>query len=197
MGWTKKQRSFMTYYYGALRKKTTAATNNDIAEVCIAFYLEAEDEAEKERAAYLLLTIFSVEQLACLDELLDVEELYEYAAAKQRKVKNSAKLANEKRHLSRGDSFLTDQEWEKAVQHFDHKCAYCGKQDKLTFEHVVPFSKGGRFDRQNIIPACSACNASKNNLDFYDWFHNQAFYDKAREQRIFLYLKQENHEEKR
>jgi hypothetical protein len=42
-------------------------------------------------------------------------------------------------------------------------CAYCG--DFATcLDHVVPLSKGGPDDVENLAPACRLCNAEK--LDF-------------------------------
>lgn len=45
-------------------------------------------------------------------------------------------------------------------------CQYCGKQHKtheLTFDHVVPRSKGGRTNWENIVAACRCCNTKKGN----------------------------------
>ena len=41
------------------------------------------------------------------------------------------------------------------------KCAYCGSPDDLTFDHVIPRSKGGRTTWENIVAACSPCNLRK------------------------------------
>ena len=40
-------------------------------------------------------------------------------------------------------------------------CAYCGSPDDLTFDHVIPRSKGGRTSWENIVAACSPCNLKK------------------------------------
>lgn len=45
-------------------------------------------------------------------------------------------------------------------------CAYCGNQfpaQKLTLDHVVPCSKGGARDWDNIVSACYKCNSRKAN----------------------------------
>jgi 5-methylcytosine-specific restriction endonuclease McrA len=41
------------------------------------------------------------------------------------------------------------------------KCAYCGSTEDLTFDHVVPRSRGGRTSWENIVAACSPCNLRK------------------------------------
>ena len=40
-------------------------------------------------------------------------------------------------------------------------CQYCGDREDLTFDHVVPRSKGGVTTWENIVAACSACNLRK------------------------------------
>ncbi|HEY0053599.1 MAG TPA: HNH endonuclease [Caulobacteraceae bacterium] len=41
------------------------------------------------------------------------------------------------------------------------QCQYCGTREVLTFDHVVPRSKGGRSTWENIVAACSPCNLRK------------------------------------
>jgi 5-methylcytosine-specific restriction endonuclease McrA len=40
-------------------------------------------------------------------------------------------------------------------------CQYCGSPEELTFDHVLPRSKGGRTSWENIVTACAPCNLSK------------------------------------
>ena len=40
-------------------------------------------------------------------------------------------------------------------------CAYCGSGDDLTFDHLIPRSRGGRTTWDNIVTACSSCNLKK------------------------------------
>lgn len=41
------------------------------------------------------------------------------------------------------------------------KCQYCGSKSELTFDHVIPRSKGGQTTWENVITACSPCNLKK------------------------------------
>jgi 5-methylcytosine-specific restriction endonuclease McrA len=41
------------------------------------------------------------------------------------------------------------------------KCSYCNSKSDLTFDHVVPRSRGGRTTWENIVTACSPCNLRK------------------------------------
>jgi 5-methylcytosine-specific restriction endonuclease McrA len=43
-------------------------------------------------------------------------------------------------------------------------CQYCGVRDELTFDHLVPRSKGGLTEWENVVAACSPCNLKKGNL---------------------------------
>ncbi len=40
-------------------------------------------------------------------------------------------------------------------------CQYCGARDDLTFDHLVPRSKGGQTTWDNVVTACSPCNLRK------------------------------------
>jgi len=42
-------------------------------------------------------------------------------------------------------------------------CQYCGSEDATTVDHVIPISKGGTDDPDNLVAACSRCNYSKGN----------------------------------
>jgi 5-methylcytosine-specific restriction endonuclease McrA len=41
------------------------------------------------------------------------------------------------------------------------ECQYCGDPRDLTFDHIIPRSKGGRTTWENIVTACSPCNLTK------------------------------------
>jgi 5-methylcytosine-specific restriction endonuclease McrA len=46
------------------------------------------------------------------------------------------------------------------------QCQYCGgsfPSHDLTFDHVVPRSRGGRTTWENVVTACSGCNLLKGN----------------------------------
>ena len=43
-------------------------------------------------------------------------------------------------------------------------CQYCGEPgptQQLTFDHIVPRSRGGRTTWENVVTACSSCNLRK------------------------------------
>ncbi len=40
-------------------------------------------------------------------------------------------------------------------------CQYCGIKHELTFDHLIPRSKGGLTTWENVVTACSSCNLRK------------------------------------
>ncbi len=40
-------------------------------------------------------------------------------------------------------------------------CQYCGGKGDLTFDHVLPRSRGGITSWENVVAACSRCNLKK------------------------------------
>ena len=42
-------------------------------------------------------------------------------------------------------------------------CQYCGDHKNLTFDHLVPKSKGGMTSWENVVTACTCCNVKKGN----------------------------------
>ena len=41
------------------------------------------------------------------------------------------------------------------------ECQYCGDAKDLTFDHVVPRSRGGKTTWENVVTACAPCNLLK------------------------------------
>jgi 5-methylcytosine-specific restriction endonuclease McrA len=42
-------------------------------------------------------------------------------------------------------------------------CEECGSTARLTLDHIVPMSKGGKHERSNVQLLCRSCNARKGN----------------------------------
>lgn len=52
------------------------------------------------------------------------------------------------------------------------ECYYCGskfKPSELTMDHKIPVSRGGKSDRNNLVPACKHCNNRKKNMIPLEW----------------------------
>lgn len=64
---------------------------------------------------------------------------------------------------------LTSTEWLAILAEAQGHCAYCDKEAKLTLDHVIPLSKGGKHSKDNVVPACEHCNCSKGNKTVEEW----------------------------
>ena len=50
------------------------------------------------------------------------------------------------------------------MDHYGYKCCYCGKKlpaSELNFDHVLPKSRGGKTNWENIVTSCYPCNSRK------------------------------------
>jgi 5-methylcytosine-specific restriction endonuclease McrA len=56
-------------------------------------------------------------------------------------------------HLCRQNIFKRD----------EFKCLYCGSENNLTIDHVMPSSRGGRNSWENLATCCKGCNGKKGN----------------------------------
>jgi len=48
------------------------------------------------------------------------------------------------------------------------ECQYCGSPEDLTFDHLVPRSRGGQTTWENVVTACSGCNLRKGGLQAHE-----------------------------
>lgn len=42
-----------------------------------------------------------------------------------------------------------------------YHCQYCGSRKRLTLDHVIPRSRGGKHSWDNVVIACESCNCRK------------------------------------
>lgn len=87
---------------------------------------------------------------------------------------------------------FTQGEWQEAKEYFGNKCAYCGKESKLTQDHFIPVDKDGAYAKHNIIPACSYCNCSKASKLFSEWYPKYKDYSEYREHQILNFINKTN-----
>ncbi len=51
-------------------------------------------------------------------------------------------------------------------------CFWCKEKMKsITIDHVVPLSRGGRHEPENLVAACPRCNCSRGNRLVSEWQH--------------------------
>jgi CRISPR/Cas system Type II protein with McrA/HNH and RuvC-like nuclease domain len=72
---------------------------------------------------------------------------------------------------------------------WNNKCAYCGNDENLTLDHIVPQSKGGMDTTKNVVCCCHSCNQSKGHEHWKLWYVQQYFYDEQKFNKIEEWMK--------
>jgi CRISPR/Cas system Type II protein with McrA/HNH and RuvC-like nuclease domain len=85
-----------------------------------------------------------------------------------------AKKLGVKNHLNTLDilRLLNASRWE---------CVYCGRKmivsstcsGGATFDHIIPFCRGGANMINNVVPCCRRCNESKGSKTLLNWIDEQ------------------------
>lgn len=80
-----------------------------------------------------------------------------------------------------------DMHWSSSVREWvrEHEkpniCIYCGVEDKLTTEHILPRHHGVEDIPDNVVRVCKTCNSSKGSKRMYEW---QSLKNKDKHNRI-------------
>lgn len=104
---------------------------------------------------------------------------------KQRKAKWSAENLDKRRMsyhkrqaaLMGNSYYISEKEVKKILKSL---CFYCGSNQNIQIDHVIPVSKGGKHSIGNIVPACRSCNASKCDKYIFQWKKNKKFDNKEK-----------------
>ena len=79
--------------------------------------------------------------------------------------------------------------WRQSIKNkWDHKCAYCGSEHKITIDHVIPQCKGGSDFITNVVACCESCNRSKSHHNWLEWYSQQEFFDEDRKEAIIKWI---------
>jgi 5-methylcytosine-specific restriction endonuclease McrA len=87
-------------------------------------------------------------------------------------------LQNQRAYAKRTAEIKDDvsaKEWSelrwRVVERDGYACSYCKRQvdDKFHCDHVIPRSKGGKSELDNLAVACKNCNSSKKDLLISEW----------------------------
>jgi len=62
---------------------------------------------------------------------------------------------------------------EKVKLKFAHGCSYCGVNEKLQIDHLIPKVKFGSDSADNLVWACRSCNSSKGGRDLLRWLETK------------------------
>lgn len=91
-------------------------------------------------------------------------------SAKRRALKYGNTAINER---------LTLTQWLEIFADAHGHCHYCDKEARLTMDHVIPLSRGGKDSKDNVVAACLHCNTSKGNKTLEEW-------NKARQKAVIV-----------
>jgi 5-methylcytosine-specific restriction endonuclease McrA len=74
--------------------------------------------------------------------------------------------------LRNGDISMSSilREIKAQIKSTEQKCEYCQKTNELSWDHIIPKSKGGPDTADNLILCCKSCNSSKASKGIYDCF---------------------------
>ena len=85
-----------------------------------------------------------------------------YRQTRRGKATERKKSANYRARLHDAEGVVTAEDWLEILEQHNHRCYYCHKRTlRMTLDHVIPLSKGGRNSPENVVPACHRCNCKK------------------------------------
>jgi hypothetical protein len=80
--------------------------------------------------------------------------------------------------------------WKREIREkWEHQCAYCGSEENLTIDHIIPQSKGGSDFTKNVVCCCHSCNQSKGYSPWENWYFSQKFFHMERYEKIKDWMK--------
>ena len=70
-----------------------------------------------------------------------------------------------------GSESFSSNDWKRAKDYFNNRCAYCGEKSELEMEHAIPINreKIGEHRLGNLVPSCKSCNKKKGNRDYKEF----------------------------
>jgi HNH endonuclease len=91
-------------------------------------------------------------------------------------------------------STLTAEEWRQVVEEANFLCHICGTSvcfeigslNRLSLDHVLPMSRGGKNVKENVAPAHNRCNKARSNMTMeeFDIWLNQVSVFRGKENGI-------------
>jgi 5-methylcytosine-specific restriction protein A len=87
------------------------------------------------------------------------------ARDRAQKVKHRARYAfhqaQRRARLAAAAGTFTLAERTAMLEQAGHRCLACGSDERLSVDHIVPITLGGRHEAANIQPLCVRCNSRK------------------------------------
>lgn len=90
--------------------------------------------------------------------------------AKTERGKDIIRRSNEKRRRSLKDIYDISEKDIKRL--YRSNCIIC-ENPKITIDHIIPISRGGRHSIGNLQPLCRSCNSSKGSKLMIQWLYKE------------------------
>lgn len=87
-----------------------------------------------------------------LSELIELEKPY------HSKIEYAIRYAKKKQNMY---ACLFNRDVKKKLINKDSCCAFCGSKEKLSIDHIIPISAGGKNELSNVQILCLTCNIRK------------------------------------
>jgi 5-methylcytosine-specific restriction endonuclease McrA len=84
-----------------------------------------------------------------------------YTQTEKGKAMTAMRNARRRAWMTDTPNLLTAAQWLQVLKDNHYRCHYCGTDGKMTLDHVIPLSKGGKHTIDNVVPACPRCNSKK------------------------------------
>lgn len=70
-----------------------------------------------------------------------------------------------------GEDAFSPEQWQKVIDDFGARCAYCRSEGDLVMDHVVPINRTalGGHRIGNLVPACRDCNSRKGDKEYQEF----------------------------
>ena len=80
-----------------------------------------------------------------------------------------ARIQEHKRRRALGISEASPEVTARVAEIYTEPCVYCGATNRIEVDHIIPLSRGGKHELDNLAPACRSCNASKRDKLLSEW----------------------------
>ena len=83
--------------------------------------------------------------------------------------KVKAKRHNRRARELNAPGHCTPEQLEARMAYCGYKCIYCGSDEDIQVDHIIPLARGGSQWPANQAPACGTCNRQKGTMSFLEF----------------------------